>query len=118
MLTRGMLAAARAQVVARLGDTGTVYTYTRTEDGMGGGTATFTASGTVACSVAPSRHGTEKAVADAERTVGPWVIIVPHGTALEATDRFACNGHTFEVTWADAGQTDHAALVVSGVLVE
>lgn len=119
MLTPQQLSDVKAHIMARLGDTGTVLAYSWTSDGMGSGTATYTATGTVACSLGHQRQKRMEGVnADGLGSATDWVIVMPSTTTVALQDRIAVNGQTFEVSDVDTGMSNYAGLVIDAVLVQ
>lgn len=119
MISNPQLTAIRTQVNATLLGAGTIYTYARTADGIGGGTVAYTASGTVACTVAPPKPaGREVIIADGVRNVSQWTIAMPWGTTVDLRDRVASMGHTFEVAATNAAQTGSVALMLKCEVIE
>lgn len=79
---------------------GTVYSLSSVDDGMGGHTQSWTASGTVDCRVDPfdaQSSGGEPVIADRITTTRQVVITTPAETTISATGRFASGGVTYEV---------------------
>ena len=98
---------------------GTVYAYSWASDGVGGGTATHSASGTVACTVAPpSPSGREVIIADGVRNVSQWTIAMPWGTTVGLRDRVASQGRTFEVAATNSAQTGAIAMMLRCEVIE
>lgn len=99
-LTAGELAYMREELSLALPDTAVIQSVGRASDGMGGGTETWTASGTVSCRVAPrqSTRGSEAGRADAQAAVNDWIITLPHGSTVTETNRVVTGGVTYEIT--------------------
>jgi hypothetical protein len=69
-----------------------------TSDGMGGGTAGYTASGTVDCRIAPGGLSPAERVFGEQLTpVGDYVATMPAGTIVPHSGRITSGGRTFEV---------------------
>lgn len=79
---------------------GTIYTRSTVDDGIGGRLETFTASGTVDCRVDPfdaQSSGGEPVIADRVGITRQVIITIPAGTAIAVTGRIASGGATYEV---------------------
>lgn len=119
MLTTAQLSDLRVHITARMGDIGTVLAYAWASDGMGSGSATYTASGTVACSLGHQRQKRMEGVnADGLGSSTDWVIVMPTTATVSLQDRIAVNGQTFEVSDMDTGMSNYAGLVIDAVLVQ
>lgn len=81
-----------------LSDLGQVGTGTITDDGGGGGTATWTYGGTIPCRIDPMTGG-ELVTGGRLSDRSTHTITVPAGTVVSVASRFALAGRgTFEVT--------------------
>lgn len=81
-----------------LSDTGHTYRGTFTDDGGGGGTASYANSSTVQCRVVPLTGGEQEA-AGAISDLSTHLIMVPPGTSLVPEDRFVVdNRGTYTIT--------------------
>lgn len=100
MLTTGEIAQMRREIGMTLVDTAVVQTRGFVDNQGGGGTLTWTASGTVDCHVAPGvvgRGGQERLVADRTTSTGDWWITIPAETAITGSSRLSVGSRTFEV---------------------
>jgi SPP1 family predicted phage head-tail adaptor len=100
------LARARQDVAALLPGTCIIQSVVYGSDGAGGVTATYTASGTVACRVDPQMKRDRLSLRVlAERMDVDYTLTVPYGTAIDAHYRVIYQGRTYEI-----GQvaTEHA----------
>jgi hypothetical protein len=115
-LSAGELAQLRADALATLADdTCTILTPTTSANAIGERTITWGTAGTaVACRLRPSgRAPTGIPVGGQENTVAPWVVTLPHGTAVNPGDRLVIDSVTYEVlqtwdeeTWKTASRVD------------
>lgn len=99
---------------------GTIYSRSQADDGIGGRTQTYTASGTVDCRIDPldtQSAGGEPVIADRLATTRQVVITIPAGTAIAATSRIASGGATYEVTNIRAPRSWELTRRVEGVEV-
>lgn len=98
MITADQLDEMRATLEESLVDTAVIQTSSWTSDGMGGGTSTWTAAGTVACRIAPSLAG-EGEVVDGSR-VQPdyeYVVTLPAETSISEDMRLVVEGSTYSI---------------------
>lgn len=96
MLTEKDLESLRTTMNRSLPGTAVITSPTFTEDGMGGGTASFSVAGTVDCRVEPI-GGREFEVADRISSEADWIITFPALTDVATEDRVVTNGGTFAV---------------------
>lgn len=67
-------------------------------DGMGGGSATYSAAGTVECRISPGGlTPTERSTGDVLTVIGDYTATVPAGTAVPSSGRITSGGRTFEI---------------------
>lgn len=98
MLSAADLAGMRAAVTDSLPDTAQVQRATRTPDGMGGFTETWTTVATVACRIAPTGNApAEQVVAERVTDRVLWTLTLPAATDVTAADRITVGSRTFEV---------------------
>jgi hypothetical protein len=95
----------RDSVLATLSGTAVLTQPVYASDGMGGGTATYTAYGTASCLVSSMGKPIEAVVAESVMSLPGFSILLPHGTAVKARDRITSNGWTYEVQGHDRGAT-------------
>lgn len=65
-------------------------------DSGGGGTTTFTASGTVDCRIAPV-SGDEQVTGGRVSPDAEWVVTLPAGTVVDRTDQVTIAGSTYDI---------------------
>lgn len=88
MLTAADLSSLRQTLRDSLPDTAEVRRATRTSDGLGGVTETWTAVATVSCRVAPlGRQARAEVVAALPVERAGWLITLPADTAVQNRDR-------------------------------
>jgi len=103
--------AARAMIESHMRGTAVIYTYSRTSDGIGGGTASYTASGTVACSVGVismrARGGSDEGVHQGLlQDVQYWFVSVPYSATVTSNDRLMVGSATYEVLDTNEAEQD------------
>lgn len=119
MISAALLAQIRTAVTGTMQSTGTVLAYSLASDGIGGGTVTYTASGTAVCTVAPPRPtGMESIGSDQVRSVSEWLVCFPFGTSVGLKDRVQSGGQTFEVRASNVGQSGAVAVALRCEVVE
>lgn len=101
MLSAGDLASMRAEAENSLPGTAIIQTKTVTSDGGGGGTASWTAAGTVACRLSPGsdgRGGGERV--DGERITpdAQFVITLPWDASVTEANRLSIDSTIYSVT--------------------
>lgn len=97
-LSDGDLASMRADLNQSLPGTAVIQTLAGTSDGGGGGSVSWTASGTVACRLSPiQRMGHETEVGDRLTPESHWTATLPALTAVGEDDRLVINGSVFNV---------------------
>ncbi len=92
----GELATIRTDLERSLGGTAIVQTAVSASDSAGGGSMTWTASGTVACRLAPMA-GEEGDYADRLSSEADWIATIPAETAITAKDRLVIEGTPYSV---------------------
>jgi SPP1 family predicted phage head-tail adaptor len=97
MLSSAQLTRMRAVASRALPGTAVIQGGSLTTDGGGGWTEGFTASGTVACRVAPI-SGIEREQGDRISADAQYVITLPAATSIETDDRIVIAGVTYDVT--------------------
>lgn len=104
MLTDGEITAMRSTLDLSLAGTAVISTSTWTSDGGGGGSLTFTPSGTVDCRVAPAGggegEGGERLNPDTE-----VIFTVPQGTTIDLDARITYDSVVYSVTNLRAPRT-------------
>lgn len=96
MLTDAELDSMRADAALALPGTAVIQRETFTDDGGGGGTAGWTAAGTVDCRIAPI-SGSEREIADRIAQDAASVVTLPAETSITVRDRMVISGGTFNV---------------------
>lgn len=96
MLSTTDLTSMRAVAEQALPGTAVINSGTLTSDGGGGYSEAFTASGTVACRVAPVT-GSERELGDRIAADAEYVITLPAETSVETDDRIVTGGVTYNV---------------------
>lgn len=110
MLTAGEMAAIQRTVRLSLPDLCTRWVPTRTADGHGGQTETWTSTTNVPCrlstavSTNPQTDGNRYAMHTA------WVLTLAHDQAISSGDRVTVNGTTYEVTSVQDDQSYRAGV--------
>ena len=100
MLTDAELARMQATANSYLPDTAIIQNRTRSSDGGGGYTETYTASGTVPCRVGPiglGRTGAEDRAGDRISAEADFMVTLPVGTTVDTDDRIVVGPSTFNV---------------------
>lgn len=100
MLTASELTAMRSTLDASLPDSAIIKTPTWVSDGGGGGTTTYTASGTVDCRVTPGAGVAGVGEVVRGNRLDPDVdalFTFPYDTAIDANDVIELSGRTFSV---------------------
>jgi hypothetical protein len=69
-------------------------------------TETFTAVGTVACSISHTRAKPESVIAEKVTGRGDWKALMPYGSTVNSQDRVASGGFTYEVNNTNRGEQD------------
>ena len=99
LLSAGELANIRSARNGFMPDTGIIYRYALTSDGMGGNSEAWTAVGTVNCYV-----WSREVTTDSETITGGqvtsrtrWYIEVPYNTTMDAKDWIEVGSRTFQV---------------------
>jgi len=92
------LADMRGAVSSHLPGTAVIQAATRTSDGQGGETWTYTASGTVDGRLSPDMPGGENPVGGRVAEIGNWILTVPFHTTVDEDDRVVYDSVTYEVS--------------------
>lgn len=95
-LSSAELAQMRTDLNLSLPGTAVIHTYAWTSDGQGGGTATFSATGTVSCRVSPLPSG-EMVRGERVATETSRIITIPAFGTVTEKDRIVSNGVTYTV---------------------
>lgn len=104
------IASVRRIVGVSLQGTAVVHRYTWASDGIGGGTATFAAVGTVGCLIASDGKPRELLVAGVVKALIPWTVDMPHDADCDEKDRIVSDGHTYEVLGTNPGKSQNPYL--------
>jgi hypothetical protein len=96
-LTNGELTQVRGDLEATLPDTCAITPQTKTADGAGGWTVADGTATNVACRYFPDRNPTEAVSNSRQRGVRTWIVELPQGTSVSASDHIVVDGLTFEV---------------------
>jgi len=104
----------RAEREGFLPDTGIIYQYALTDDGMGGNSEAWTASGTVDCYLW-SRPATENEIITGGQVTSRtrWFCEMAQNTTITAQDWIEINSRTFQVV-----TVPNDASILSGLRVE
>ena len=97
MLSTADIAAMRSTAEECLPGTAVIQTQTFASDTGGGGSLTWTASGTVDCRIAPVT-GNEQIVGERVTPEADWVVTLPAETSVTTESRIITGGGTFNVT--------------------
>ena len=73
-----------------------IYNETWASDSGGGGSLSFSASGTVSCRIAPLTAG-EREVGDRMDPNARWIVTLPANTTIDLDNRIVTGGGTFSV---------------------
>lgn len=96
LLTDADIESMRTTALEALPGTAVIQNQTFVDNGGGGGSLSWTASGTVACRLAPLT-GDEREVADRISAEADYVITLPTTASVTASSRLIVAGGTFEV---------------------
>lgn len=96
MLTDAELDSMRATASEALPGTAIIQTESFASNSGGGGSATWTAAGTVDCRIAPI-SGNEREIADRIAEDARSIVTLPAETSITVRDRMVINGGTFNV---------------------
>lgn len=105
------LAQLRTAAENYLSDTCTIRKVTRSDDGQGGFTETWSdrASG-VACRLASVRsQRSERPEGEQLAAYSRWVLTIPHDQAIEESDRVVHDGETYEVAHLEDTHSNRTA---------
>lgn len=96
-LNGGTVTQLRGLAFLSLSDTGYILRGSISDDGGGGGTATFGTAGTFPCRVDPM-GGDERSIAGRIEARSTHVITLPPETSIDASERFRVGTTDFEIT--------------------
>jgi HK97 gp10 family phage protein/SPP1 family predicted phage head-tail adaptor len=96
LLSAADLTSMRGVLNDSLPDSAVIQSRTYTSDSGGGGTATWTAGGTVACRIAPV-SGDERAIGGRLSPDAKWIVTLPANTSVSEDQRLVISGTTYEV---------------------
>lgn len=99
MLTDTELASIRSTASEALPGTALIQTQTWVSDGGGGGTTSWTTSGTVDCRIAPvgGSGGNEGTLASRITADAEYVVTLPYNASLSGNSRLIIDGGTFNI---------------------
>lgn len=99
MLSESELTAMRETAGSALPGTAVVYSQQWVSDGGGGGTTTWTPSGTVSCRIAPLNGAGESEVVTGARITpeADAIVTLPYGTSITTEARLLIDGGTYNV---------------------
>lgn len=113
-LTDAEITSMRYEAELSLPDTAIIQRRTFTSDGGGGGTAAWSAAGTVACRIGPM-NGSEREIANRISAEATSILTVPVGTDIGTADRVSVDSRTYNVAalreWGDYSLTLRAEVV-------
>lgn len=114
LLSAGELASIRTTRNGFMPDTGIIYRYSLTGDGMGGSSEAWAAVGTVNCYVW-TREATDNETPTGGQVTSRtrWYIEVPYNTTIDARDWIEVNSRTFQVV-----VVPNDASILSGLRLE
>lgn len=98
MLSAGDLESMRATLEASLPGTAIIQSKTVVSDGGGGGTASWTAAGTVACRLSPLRSGGETMEGDRVTPDARFAITLPWDASVTEANRLSIASEIYSVT--------------------
>jgi len=107
--TTAMRDAIKTATQQHMRGTAIIQTYAWATDGIGGGTAAWTASGTVACNVAPIpyRGMTNEGVHQEMLQDTPyWIVTLPYSATVTPNDRLLIGKTTYEIMEMNDEQTN------------
>ena len=96
MLTDTELSGMRATALDSLPGTAVIETQAYVSDGGGGGSQSWSASGTLACRIAPLR-GDERETADRIAPYADYVITLPFDAGVDTDSRLLIDGDIYDV---------------------
>lgn len=96
MLTEAQLTAMRTVAEDAMPGTAVVQSRSFSSDGGGGGSLAWTASGTVACRIAPIR-GAEREIGDRISPDADSIVTLPFDTTLDTDARLVIDSRTYNV---------------------
>lgn len=98
MLSAAEIADMRSAINELMPGTAVIQTRTRVSDGQGGGTTTYTATGTVDARIDyEGREGQEPELGGRIAEVGYYILTTPNGTSVPSTARIVYDSTTYEV---------------------
>lgn len=100
------LACVREAIVYMMKDTAIVHSYSRVNDGLGGGSVVFQPSGTVACMVSVAGKPNETLFGNQIISEALFVITLPHDTIVKPYDKIEVDNRLYEVVGSNVGQTN------------
>lgn len=107
--TTAMRDAIRTMTQRHMRGTAIIQTYSFGSDGIGGGTASYTASGTVACNVAPIPYRwmpNEGVHQDMLQDTPYWIVTLPYAATVTPQDRLVIDSTTYEIMEMNNEQSD------------
>lgn len=104
MLSNAELLSMRQVIALLLPDTCIISALTEVNNGMGGVTQTWVASGTVSCRV-DIKSGKEEVIGDKLQAFQQTVLSVPYDTTINTTDHVVHGGVTYNVTQVNNDQS-------------
>lgn len=96
MLTEAELSSMRATAAEALPGTAVISSQSYVSDGGGGGSLSWTASGTVDCRLAPMR-GDEREIGERISADADYIITLPASATVSTDSRIVTGGGTFNV---------------------
>lgn len=101
-LTAAEITRMQTDLAAFLPDSAVISRYTLARDSMGGGSATYSAAGTVACRISPrSQNPRAGAVGSRLAERAQWIVTLPANTDVTVYDRVVTSSRTLEVAEVD-----------------
>jgi hypothetical protein len=104
MLSNAEIARMRTTAEQAMTGTAVISTKAWVSDGRGGGSVTWSPSGTVSCRVT-SKSMTEELGVGRIESDADWIITLPAETAVSTEDRIVADGETMSVTGVSAPRT-------------
>lgn len=98
MLTASDLASMRETIEDSLPDTAVIKSRAWVSDGGGGGTTTYTPSGTVECRITPASVSPEAVKGERLHPDTEYVLTFPYDTAIATDSIIALDGRDYSVT--------------------
>src|SRR5690348_9738141 len=97
VLSATEIASMRSALETLLPDTCVYYSASITPDGQGGGTASWTAGGTVVCRL-DHTGGNRETIGESVIPANTWLLTVPQGTHLNTQMQIVHNGLTYAIS--------------------